>query len=253
LRKRRKDLSGIVNGVDYDVWNPETDPFIPAHYSSKDLSGKAECKEHLLRYFGLKHSQNRVPLIGIVSRMADQKGFDLIAEAVEEIMALDLRLVVLGTGQQKYHDLFQQIASRHSGKMGVQLSFDNELAHKIEAGCDMFLMPSKFEPCGLNQLYSFRYGTIPIVRKTGGLADTVIPFDREAGTGFVFSAYSAEDMMAAIKQALTIYSDPALWQALRTRAMSQDWSWDKSARQYMELYQKIFLNKHPGITGIPRS
>ncbi len=253
LRKRRKDLSGIVNGVDYDVWNPETDPFIPAHYSSKDLSGKAECKKHLLQYFGLKQSANRVPLIGIVSRMADQKGFDLIAEAFEEMMALDLGLVVLGTGQQKYHDLFQQIASRHSGKMGVQLSFDNELAHKIEAGCDMFLMPSKFEPCGLNQLYSFRYGTIPIVRKTGGLADTVIPFDREAGNGFVFSAYSAGDMMAAIKQALTIYSDPILWESLRTRAMSQDWSWDKSARQYMELYRKIFLHKHPEIKGIPGS
>jgi len=251
LRNRKEDLSGIVNGIDYDEWNPETDPFIPAHFSSKDLSGKAKCKEHLLKYFGLDRSPIRTPLIGIVSRLADQKGFDLIAKAFEEIMALDLRLVILGTGQQKYHDLFKQIASQYSGKMGVQLSFDNELAHKIEAGCDMFLMPSKFEPCGLNQLYSFRYGTIPIVRKTGGLADTVIPFEREAGNGFVFSAYSADEMMEAIKQALTVYSDPTLWQSLRNRAMSQDWSWDKSARRYMELYQSIYLNRHPEIAGIP--
>jgi starch synthase len=253
LNRRKEDLSGIVNGVDYNVWNPETDPFIPAHFSSKDLSGKATCKEDLLQYFGLERSRNRVPLIGIVSRLADQKGFDLIAEAVEEMMALDLRLVVLGTGQQKYHDLFQRIASRHSGRIGVKLSFDNELAHRIEAGSDMFLMPSRFEPCGLNQLYSFRYGTIPIVRRTGGLADTVIPFDGEAGNGFVFSAYSAEEMMAAIRQALTVYSDPDQWRLLTTRAMIQDWSWDKSARQYMDLYQSIYIKKHPAVRGIPRN
>ena len=244
LRNRKEDLSGIVNGVDYDVWNPETDPLIPANFSTGDLSGKAECKKHLLEYFGLERSPNRVPLVGIVSRMADQKGFDLIEEASEELMTLDLRLAVLGMGQQKYHDLFQQLASRYSGKIGVQLSFDDELAHKIEAGCDMFLMPSKFEPCGLNQLYSFRYGTIPIVRKTGGLADTVIPFDRDGGSGFVFSSYSAGAMMGAIRQALKVYSDPALWQSLRIRAMSQDWSWDKSARQYMKLYRSICSKKH---------
>jgi starch synthase len=245
LRKRREHLSGIVNGVDYDVWNPETDLFISAHYSSHDLSGKEACKKYLLRHFALDHSQNRVPLIGMISRLADQKGFDLIAEAIEEIMALDLRLVILGTGQKKYHNMLRQIASQYSGKMGLRLSFDNELAHKIEAGCDMFLMPSRFEPCGLNQLYSLRYGTIPVVRKTGGLADTVVPFDRETGTGFVFSEYSTDDMMAAIKQALKVYADPALWQALMIRAMSEDWSWDKSACQYMELYQSIYSKKHP--------
>ncbi len=245
LRKRKEHLSGIVNGVDYDVWNPETDPFIRAHYSSQDLSGKEECKKCLLGHFGLDHSQNRVPLIGMISRLADQKGFDLIAEAFDEIMALDLRLVILGTGQKKYHNMLQQLTYRYSGKMGLRLSFDDELAHKIEAGCDMFLMPSRFEPCGLNQLYSLRYGTIPVVRKTGGLADTVIPFDREAGTGFVFSEYSADEMMAAIRQALKVYADPALWQALMLRAMSQDWSWDKSACQYLELYQGIYSKKHP--------
>jgi len=239
LQGRKDDVSGIVNGIDYDEWNPETDPLIPARFSARDFSGKAKCKEHLLRYFDLPRIKNDVPLIGIVSRLADQKGFDLIAEAIEDIAALDLQLVILGTGQKKYHDLFQQISMQYPEKIGVQLSFDNKLAHKIEAGCDMFLMPSKFEPCGLNQLYSFRYGTIPIVRKTGGLADTVIPYDHEKGTGFSFSKYSSSGMMAAIKLALKIYSDPSCWQPLMIRAMSQDWSWNNSARQYVQLYQSI--------------
>ncbi len=246
LRNRSEDVSGIVNGIDNSEWNPESDPFTPAHFSARDLSGKAKCKANLLQHFGLPRSRSRVPLIGIVSRLADQKGFDLIEEAIEEIAALDLQMVVLGTGQQKYHDLFQQIASRYPAKIGIRLAFSNELAHQIEAGCDMFLMPSKFEPCGLNQLYSFRYGTIPIVRKTGGLADTVIPFDNEQSTGFSFSEYSAEDMMAAIKQAVQAYSDETLWRLMMIRAMSQDWSWDKSARQYMQLYRGIYLKRHPG-------
>ncbi len=245
LRGRTNDVSGIVNGIDYEEWNPETDPFIPAHFSAHDLSGKAECKEHLLRQFDLLHSAKRFPLIGIVSRLTDQKGFDLIAETIEEIAALDLQLAVLGMGQQKYHDLFRQIAARYPGKIGVRLSFDNELAHKMEAGCDMSLMPSKFEPCGLSQLYSFRYGTIPIVRKTGGLADTVIPFEYEKGTGFTFSGYSSPEMMAAIKQAIGVYSDPSRWQPLMIRAMCQDWSWDRSAREYLQLYQRIVSQRHP--------
>jgi len=239
LRNRKEALSGIVNGIDYDEWNPETDPLIPANFSLKDMSGKARCKAHVRGYFRLDRPRKRVPLVGIISRLADQKGFDLIAEAFDEMMALDLQLVILGTGQKKYHDLLEQTVKRYPGKMGVQLSFDNGLAHRIEAGCDMFLMPSKFEPCGLNQLYSLRYGTVPIVRNTGGLADTVIPFDREDGNGFIFSAYSAGEMMAAVKQALKVYSHGVLWQKLRIRGMSQDWSWDKSARQYMELYRSI--------------
>ncbi len=239
LQRRKEDVSGIVNGIDYDEWNPGTDPLIPAHFSVHDLSGKAECKEQLLHRFGLLRSANRVPLIGIVSRLTDQKGFDLVAEAVEEIMALDLQMVILGTGQKKYHELFRQIVSRYPGKIGVKLSFDNELAHQIEAGCDMFLMPSKFEPCGLNQLYSFRYGTIPIVRRTGGLADTVVPFDGEKGTGFCFLEYTSSEMLAAIKQALKIYSEPLRWQSLVLRAMTQDWSWNRSAHEYVQLYESI--------------
>ena len=244
LRSRSEDVSGIVNGIDYDEWNPETDPFIPAHFSVRDLSGKAKCKEQVLRYFGLPFAGNRVPLIGIVSRLADQKGFDLIAEAVEEITDLNLQLVILGTGQKKYHELFQKIAAKYPEKAAVRLSFDNELAHQIEAGCDMFLMPSKYEPCGLNQLYSFRYGTVPIVRATGGLADTVVQYDAEKGSGFSFANYSSKGMMAAIKQALAVYSDPARWRTLMIRAMSQDWSWNRSAGEYMRLYRSIYLKRH---------
>jgi starch synthase len=238
LQSRKEDVSGIVNGIDYDEWNPESDPLIPACFSAADLSGKEKCKNHLQRHFHLS-VRKRVPLVGIVSRLADQKGFDLIAEAMEEMMALDLQLIILGLGRQKYHDLFQRIALRHPEKMGLRLSFDNELAHKIEAGCDLFLMPSKFEPCGLNQLYSLRYGTIPVVRRTGGLADTVIPYDRENGAGFTFSHYTAAEMMAAIKQALKVYSERSAWKALMVRAMSQDWSWNRSALEYVQLYQSI--------------
>jgi starch synthase len=245
LQRRKGDVSGIVNGIDYDEWNPQTDPFIPAHFSIQDLTGKTECRQQLQQYLRLPVSAARVPLIGIVARLTDQKGFELLAEAIHEVMALNLQLVVLGTGQQKYHDLFEEIAAKYSGKLAVQLSFDNGLAHRIEAGCDMFLMPSKFEPCGLNQLYSLRYGTVPIVHATGGLVDTVAPYDSDNGTGFRFSNYSVEGMMAAIKQALAVYSDPARWHALRIRGMSQDWSWSRSAAQYLQLYRSIYLKRNP--------
>jgi starch synthase len=238
LQDRKEDYTGIVNGIDYDEWDPQTDPFLPAHFSVRDISGKEKCKKYLQHRFHFPIRKS-VPLAGMISRLTDQKGLDLVVEAMEEMMALDLQLIILGTGQKKYHKLFQQIASRYPRKVGLCLSFDNELAHKIEAGCDMFLMPSKFEPCGLNQLYSLRYGTIPIVRSTGGLADTVIPHDRENGTGFTFSKYSVEDMMGAIRQALKIYSNSPEWNALVIRAMSQDWSWDRSAREYLKLYQSI--------------
>ena len=245
LSKRGDDVSGIVNGIDEDEWNPETDPLIPAHFSAQDFSGKAKCKENLLQYFGLPHSGSAVPLVGIISRLADQKGFDLVVEAIHDLAALELQLIILGKGQQKYHDLFREFAAQYPAKIAVQLSFDNPLAHKIEAGCDMFLMPSRFEPCGLNQLYSLRYGTVPIVRATGGLADTVIPYDGGKGTGFCFKAYSSGEMMAAIREALSVYADPVSWQALRIRGMSQDWSWNRSARQYMQLYHSIRSKRHP--------
>jgi starch synthase len=240
LQERKRDLSGIVNGIDYEEWNPENDALIPAHFSARDLSGKALCKEHLLKSLDLSCSRKRIPLIGIVSRLVDQKGVDLIAEAAEDLAALNLQLIILGMGQKKYHDFFGQLAARHPEKIAVRLVFDNELAHKIEAGCDLFLMPSKFEPCGLNQLYSLRYGTIPVVRTTGGLADTVLPYGAGNGTGFCFSEYSSVEMMAAIKQAMAVYSDRPRWKELMIRAMSQDWSWDRSAREYLQLYRNIY-------------
>jgi starch synthase len=250
LQNRKEDVSGIINGIDYSEWNPETDPLLPANFSVHDLAGKAKCKEYLLECFGMQRAETRIPLIGIVSRLVDQKGFDLIAEAIEEIVDLDLQMVILGMGQQKYHDLLRSFASRYRGKIGIRLSFDNELAHKIEGGCDMFLMPSRFEPCGLNQLYSLRYGTIPIVRKTGGLADTVSEFDGGMGTGFTFSEYSAAAMMKAIHKALAVFSDSSVWKSLRIRAMSQDWSWAKSALRYRELYERIMQERHSTFEGI---
>jgi starch synthase len=245
LSGRGADVSGIVNGIDYEEWNPETDPFIPANYSARNLDGKRRCKAELLKTFGLPPAGECVPLIGIVSRLTDQKGFDLIGEAIRELAGLDLQIVVLGTGQQEYHDLFQQISSAHPGKIAVRFEFNNPLAHQIEAGADMFLMPSKFEPCGLNQLYSLRYGTVPIVRATGGLADTVKNFDLagDSGTGFSFQEYAWEEMMIAVKRALMVYSDPIAWEELMLRGMAEDWSWEQSARKYVRLYEEIRVRK----------
>jgi starch synthase len=214
---------------------------IPAHLSSRNLSGKALCKAILLQTMGLPRRKGRVPLMGIISRLTDQKGFDLIGEAIERIAEQDLQMVVLGTGQLKYHELFQGIAARYPDKIAVKLGFDNRLAHQIEAGVDMFLMPSKYEPCGLNQLYSLRYGTVPIVRATGGLADTITDYDiqRDSGTGFVFDEYSSDAMMTAIERAQVVYSDSERWNRLSVRDMLQRWSWEESARKYMELYDRI--------------
>jgi len=240
LRERSANLHGIINGIDYNEWNPETDPFIAARFSSKNPAGKAVCKRDLLEYFNLGHGRDfkRVPLIGIISRLANQKGFDLIAEAIHAIAELDLFLVILGTGQQFYIDLVRDIAARYPEKIAARITFDNPLAHKIEAGCDMFLMPSRYEPCGLNQLYSLRYGTIPIVHRIGGLADTVIPYGENSGTGFCFSEYSAGALVQSIRDALMVYSSPPEWNKLVRRAMAEDWSWESSAERYMALYMK---------------
>ena len=241
LRLRTDSLSGIVNGIDYEEWNPEMDPLIAAHFSQFDLSGKTVCKSEILRSFGLPPMEGRVPLIGIVSRLADQKGFDLIETAVDEIGQLSLKLVILGKGQRRYHRLLQHIAAQYPERVGVKLEFDNRLAHLIQAGSDMLLMPSRYEPCGLNQLHSLRCGTVPIVRATGGLVDTVIDYtgDGNAGTGFSFNDYTAENMAHAIRRALAAFSDESRWMGIVRRGMSQDWSWQQSARKYLHLYQKI--------------
>jgi starch synthase len=240
LRTRNEDLYGIINGIDYDVWSPDKDELIPHKFNLQDLSGKKKNKEQLLKTCKLRRFRRNIPLIGIISRLADQKGFDLLAEISNELLSLDLQMVILGTGDEKYHHLFTEIGSKYPEKISVNLRFDNKLAHLIEAGSDMFLMPSRYEPCGLNQLYSLKYGTVPIVRKTGGLADTIEEFDPKTGqgTGFVFEEYDASKLLHAIKQALGVYKNKKSWGVLMKNGMEKDFSWEASAGKYVELYQK---------------
>jgi len=241
LRDRRDDLFGILNGVDYGSWDPSADPLIAATYSPDDLSGKRACKQQLQRAFRLP--QEDVPLIGMVTRLADQKGLDLVIEVIDEILRTGAQLVVLGTGEPKYHDLLKGLATRHPQQVGVELGFDNPLAHQIEAGADMFLMPSRYEPSGLNQLYSLRYGTIPIVRRTGGLADSIVdltPKTLVGGTanGFVFQEHTGRALLEALQRALVTFKDRATWRRLQQTGMRADFSWARSARKYLELYER---------------
>lgn len=237
LRKRSDDLYGIINGVDYEIWNPETDPFIPAHYSVDDMSGKETCKQALLEEYGLKNPRN-FPVVAMISRLADQKGFDLIAEKIDMIMSLNLILIILGTGDKKYHRLFESISKKYPDHIGIKIAFDNALAHKIEAGADFFLMPSLFEPCGLNQLYSLRYGTPPIVHATGGLNDTIKNFSLKThrGTGLSFKSYNSTSLLKKLQDVLKIYKDKSAFAALRHNGMTADFSWMVAAKQYEKLY-----------------
>lgn len=243
LQVHRHRLTGILNGIDATTWDPATDPHIPAHYSPEDLSGKAECKAALQRELGLPENP-ATPLVGIISRLDPQKGFDLIAKTADEILAGDVQLVLLGTGMPTYHEFFTSLARRHPGKAAVRLTFDNPLAHRIEAGSDLFLMPSRYEPCGLNQLYSLRYGTIPVVRRTGGLADSITDATIEAinngsATGFCFDEYSAAALGRTMDRALACYRKPDQWARLRRNAMAQDFSWNASARKYEALFVEM--------------
>jgi starch synthase len=235
LATRARDLYGIVNGIDYEVWNPATDPHIAKAFTPRALAGKKTCKAALQKEMKLPVEAG-VPLVGIISRLADQKGFDLIEKTALDLLTRPLQMVVLGTGDAKYHELFTRLAQRYPERLAVSLKFDNGLAHRIEAGSDMFLMPSRYEPCGLNQLYSLKYGTIPIVRTTGGLADTIAPYGDGEGTGFRFDDYSGKAMVAAIDDALRVYGDARAWKALMQRAMNEDFSWDHAASRYLELY-----------------
>ncbi len=239
LQKRKADFSGILNGVDYTVWNPETDNLIPVNYTADTLDKKVENKKVLCRQNGLTFNPD-VPIIGIISRLADQKGFDLIAEAADELMSLNIQMVILGTGDPNYHKLLEKLARKYSKKLAVNLRFDNKMAHLIEAGADMFLMPSRYEPCGLNQMYSLKYGTVPIVRETGGLADTVVNFDPKTGkgNGFTFKEYKAAAMMEAIRRAVDTFDDKSVWRKIQQAGMQEDYSWQRSASEYMELYEK---------------
>jgi starch synthase len=240
LRARKKDLYGVLNGADYEEWNPATDKFIASTYSSEDLAGKLKCKQDLLKAFNLPEDLISFPLLGVISRLADQKGFDLLAQIMDELVKMDIGFVLLGTGDEKYHELFTLIGKKYPKKTGIKIAYDNILAHKIEAGCDMFLMPSRYEPCGLNQIYSLKYGTIPIVRATGGLDDTIQEFNPASGkgTGFKFKQYDASKLLKTIKNALTLYHDKGTWKKLTQNAMEADFSWKISAKKYVELYQK---------------
>jgi len=242
LRERAADLHGIVNGIDDSVWDPAVDPLIPARYSPQDLSGKAQCKAALQERFGLR-PEPEAPLVGMVCRLVDQKGLDLLEEALPVLLEDDLQFALLGRGEPRYHAFLEQMQSSHPRSCGVLLEYNDRVAHLIEAGADMFLMPSRFEPCGLNQLYSLRYGTVPVVRATGGLADTVTDYSREGlrsgeATGFVFEPYTSEALVDAVKRALRIYRDRGKWRRLMLNGMQQDWSWRRSARQYIEVYRK---------------
>jgi len=247
LRTRTDDLYGVLNGIDYQEWSPEVDKLIPFNYTPDDLSGKKKNKKHLLKLSGLPVTRKEIPLIGMISRLADQKGFDLLAQIKDELMKLDLKFVILGTGEKKYHELLSALQEKYPKKLKVNLTFDNKLAHLIEAGADMFLMPSRYEPCGLNQLYSLKYGTVPIVRETGGLADTIQDYDpkTEQGTGFVFKDYDSEELLTAIKRALDVYQDREKWKKLMLSGMQKDFSWEASARKYVQLYRKALEKLDP--------
>ena len=245
LARRAADLYGILNGVDYEEWNPAADTYIAAHYSSTDLKGKQTCKEDLLKEYNLPASLRKQPLLGVISRLADQKGFDLLAEIIDELMAIDLGFVLLGTGEQKYHDLFTAIGKKYPQRAGIKIAYNNAIAHKIEAGCDLFLMPSRYEPCGLNQIYSLKYGTVPVVRATGGLDDTIVDYNESdgRGNGFKFTEYSAREFLKVMKRALKVYADKTKWARLVKNCMANDFSWEQSAQQYMELYRKAIAKK----------
>ena len=240
LKERKSDLFGIINGIDYNTWNPETDDNIYMNYNIFSIDNKIENKKYLLRKLKLK-SDERVPLISLISRLVDQKGIDLVQDRINELLELDINLIILGTGEEKYHRFFSKVQQSHPDKVAVCLEFDNKLAHQIEAGSDIFLMPSKYEPCGLSQMYSLKYGTVPIVRDTGGLADTVKDFDpiTKQGNGFVFSNYDSKELLATVKRAITYFHKPQIWKIIVENGMSGDFSWSKSAIEYIKLYKKM--------------
>jgi starch synthase len=246
LRERSGDLIGIINGIDDRLWNPAGDPLIPAAYSASDPSAKIESKKALLAKFGLDDSRLDRPVFAMISRIDVQKGFDLVVSVLDYLLSKDVCFVQLGTGNKETEAFLQSIVERHRGRAGIRFEFDNGSAHITEAGADIFLMPSKYEPCGLNQMYSMRYGTVPIVRSTGGLADTVREYDPASGegTGFCFAEYDAEHFKAAIDRALALWPDREQWRRIMANGMTQDFSWTASARKYIAAYERV-LNRPP--------
>jgi starch synthase len=245
LHQNREKLFGIINGIDDTIWNPVVDKEIPYNFSPEDLSNKRMCKIALLKEVGLPSDNPDVPLIGMISRLAAQKGFDILLPIMEKIIESGCRIVVLGTGDKEYEEKLSALAKENPDSIAVVIGFKNMLSHLIEAGADLFLMPSRYEPCGLNQMYSMAYGTIPIVRKTGGLADSVEQADlnRDLGTGFVFENYDSDALLTAVKSAIWSYKDQHAWRKLQVRAMEKDFTWGASADKYIEIYHKAIAAK----------
>jgi starch synthase len=245
LHKRAADLHGILNGVDYALWNPATDGHLAAHYTPENLEGKHACRADMLHAFGLESVAETTPVIGIVSRFARQKGFDIMAGIAEEIAERDVAVVALGTHDPYYENLFREWAFRHPANIAVQIRYDETLAHKIEAGSDMFLMPSRYEPCGLNQIYSLKYGTVPIVRATGGLDDTIEEWDAKkgTGTGFKFEGLKSKDLLAEIDRAIEAFRNKTSWTQLMRNGMARDYSWSGPAKEYVQVYEEAVNRK----------
>ncbi|MDX1643308.1 MAG: glycogen synthase [Thermoanaerobaculia bacterium] len=239
LRARSSDLVGILNGVDYAVWDPATDPYLPHNYSPDDLSGKRRTKQVVMAEAGLSGDES-TPLLGIVSRLTAQKGFDLAFDILPGALRVsDLRLLALGTGERRYEGFFEALQKAHPGRVVFHRGYSERLAHQVEAAADIFLMPSRYEPCGLNQMYSLKYGTPPIVRATGGLADSVEPWDGERGTGFVFEHFTADGLAWALDRALTVFRDRDAWRRLMTNGMRRDFSWQRQVGAYADLYRRL--------------
>lgn len=242
ITERKHVLSGIVNGIDTESWNPATDQYLMAPYHASDLSGKARCKKALQRELGLRPLKG--PLLGVIARLTSQKGIDLVIDVLPELMELDVQVVILGTGEPHYEQQVRELADRYPGKIAVRNVFDEGLAHRIEAGADLFMMPSRYEPCGLSQLYSLRYGTVPVVRKTGGLADTVVSYTPRAfkesrATGFSFTEPNSASLLTSLLLALSVYRKKADWQRIVRAGMEQDLSWNRSAASYLQLFREV--------------
>jgi len=243
LQQRSGDLFGILNGVDYEEWDPAIDPNIAAHYTADNLAGKQECRRDLLHAFGLKDVADETAVIGVVSRFATQKGFDFIVEIIDRLVKENMVLLMLGNGEEYYERLLVEMAGRYPSKIRVQVKYDNVMAHKVEAGSDMFLMPSRYEPCGLNQIYSLKYGTIPVVRATGGLEDTIDEQPAGGGNGFKFWGYDSGALLDALQRALAVFHDNEAWIKMMRRGMAQNFSWEKPAQEYVRVYERVIQNR----------
>lgn len=246
LRTRAGELTGILNGADYDQWDPETDSHLASNYSAQSPQGKEACKRDLLATYGLPRDSRR-PLVGIVSRLTGQKGFDLLPRAAPEFIAEGFSLVVLGTGEERYARFFRGLQKKFPDYVSVKIMYHDPLAHKVEAGADLFLMPSRYEPCGLNQIYSLKYGTVPVVRATGGLDDTIEDYREDGGgSGFKFSNYDSGELLQAMRRALCVYRSPHRWRDLVGNCMALDFSWEAASRSYLELYRSLLANGGQG-------